>query len=151
MDARILGIRNDIVYVIYSTGVFGGQNVLETYDIVNKKSYVLSTDHDKIQFLQSGNEVVLKVFNNKNLKFELELHSHIDRKDVKSAYNNEPARIISLNTLKEVKSLSGNFEVIPVYTGFTNMAGTFAPKTDITFTTTNLHHNMYLRNMKPLF
>lgn len=151
MDARILGIRNDIVYVTYSTAIFGGQNILEAYDIVNKKSYVLSTDDDKIQFLQSGNEVVLKVFNNKNLKFELELHSHVDRKDVKTAYNNEPARIISLNTLKEVKSLSSDFEVIPVYTGFTNMAGTFTPKTDITFTTTNLHHNMYLRNMKPLF
>lgn len=150
-DARILGIRNDIVYVTYSTAIFGGQNVLEAYDIVNKKSYVLSTDDDKIQLLQSGNEVVLKVFNNKNLKFELELHSHIDRKDVKTAYSNEPARIISLNTLKEVKSLSGDFQVIPVYTGFTNMAGTFTPKTDITFTTTSLHHNMYLRNMKPLF
>lgn len=151
MDARILGIRNDIVYVIYSTAIFGGQNVLEAYDIVNKKSYVLSTDNDKIQFLQSGNEVVLKVFNNKDLKFEGKLHSHLAREDVKTIYNNEPARIISLNTLKEVKSLSGDFQVIPIYSGFTNMAGTFTPKTDITFSTSSLYHNMYIRNMNPLF
>ncbi|WP_418186012.1 hypothetical protein ACNSOS_03925 [Aliarcobacter vitoriensis] len=85
------------------------------------------------------------------MKFEGKLHSHLAREDVKTTYNNEPARIISLNTLKEVKSLSGDFQVIPIYSGFTNMAGTFTLQTDITFTTTSLYHNMYLRDMKPLF
>ena len=68
----------------------------------------------------------------------------MDSTIVETKYTNEPAKIISLNTLKEVKSLSSDFSVIPLYTGFSNLAGGYTKSTYVTFTGFTVYY--YLKN-----
>ena len=143
----VLGIRNDIIYYAYknSQGFFNNKTIIEAYDIKANKSYTIYSDFTeskKIQFLESGNEVVLKIFDNPKLNYES--HMHIHTADVETKYTNEPAKIISLNTLKEVKSLSSDFSVIPLYTGFSNLAGGYTKSTYVTFTGFTVYY--YLKN-----
>ena len=42
---RVIGIRNDIIYYTYTTGIFSSsQNFLEAYDLKTNKAYTLFTD-----------------------------------------------------------------------------------------------------------
>lgn len=151
--SKILGIRNNVVFFTYLNRIATTdfETVVEAYDLVNKKSYVLSSYfQDKIQFLTSGEQVVLKIFDNKNL-LERRMHIHLEKKDVKTIYGNEPAKIISLNTLKEVKSLSDNFEVMPIYSRFENLAGKYTLETYMTFPTNMLSSIINYRGGEPLF
>ena len=143
----VLGIRNDIIYYAYknSQGFFNNKTIIEAYDIKANKSYTIYSDFTeskKIQFLESGNEIVLKILDNPKLNYES--HMHIHTADVETKYTNEPAKIISLNTLKEVKSLSSDFSVIPLYTGFSNLAGGYTKSTYVTFTGFTVYY--YLKN-----
>jgi hypothetical protein len=83
----IIGARGDKVYYTYA--VSGGMYYtffIEAYDIKTKQNYVLvaGRTEPEIQILRAGNKAVLKVFN--------------------------PQRYIDLDTLTEVKGISGNFE-----------------------------------------
>lgn len=110
----IFGIRNDIVYYIYREE--SGANLVEAYDIKDNKVYTLYAGRGllfggdyKMQFLQSGKQVALRVLENTKLMPEISLSS------VATKYQNEPAKIISLNTLEEIKGLTSNFKLIPTY------------------------------------
>lgn len=151
----VTGIRNDIVYYTYQTGGvlgFGNKDyIIEAYDIKANKTYTLYSgellgEAKRIQFLQAGNEVVLKIFDNPKLGSESNLHRHTEI--VETKHTNEPARIISLNTLKEVKSLSSDFSVIPLYTGSDNIAGKYTKETLITFGGISLYS--YLNKTKKI-
>ena len=154
----VIGIRNDIVYYTYQTGGvlgFGNKDyIIEAYDIKANKTYLLYSQElwgegKRIQFLQAGNEVVLKIFDNPKLGSESNLHSHTET--VKTKHTNEPAKIISLNTLKEVKSLSSDFSVIPLYSGSDNLAGTYTKETLITFGGISLYYYLRDKTRKILF
>lgn len=158
----IIGIRNDIVYYSYSTGIFGSNDAfIEAYDIKSNKTYTIASDNlfgspnskKKLQILTSGNQVVLKTFDNPNLSNETAIFTHT--KYLETKYNNEPAKIISLNTLKEVKSISSDFHPVPLFSGYTNIAGGNVNTTEITFTNTTLD-TMFItskqtRSIRPLF
>lgn len=155
---RILGIRNDIVYYIYNSLTFPkNQYFIEAYDLNTNKTHTLYSDinnvEKKLQLVRSGNEVALKIFNNSELKTESEMHKHTQV--LESKYNNEPAKIISLNTLKEVKSVANDFTPIPLLSGFENLGGGYTPTTTITFTVFDLDNTVYKnlksRNLRPLF
>ena len=154
----VIGIRNDIVYYTYQTGGvlgFGNKDyIIEAYDIKANKTYALYSQElwgegKRIQFLQAGNEVVLKIFDNPKLGSESNLHNHTET--VKTKHTNEPAKIISLNTLKEVKSLSSDFSVIPLYSGSDNLAGTYTKETLITFGGISLYYYLRDETRKILF
>ncbi len=118
----VIGVRNEIIYYTYSTGLFSSnQNFIEAYDLKTNKAYTLAVDtafsdnntKKKVQILKSGNQVVLKIFDNPNLKKETALFVHT--RNLETKYNNEPAKIISLNTLTEVKNIASDFYPIPLF------------------------------------
>ena len=66
------------------------------YDPASKKSIVLAQKEDRVQFLKAGNQVVLRMFSDQNLK----------------ASDSKFSRYISLNRLEEVSSVSSDFKPI---------------------------------------
>ena len=158
----VIGVRNEIIYYTYSTGLFSSnQNFIEAYDLKTNKAYTLAVDtafsdnntKKKLQILKSGNQVVLKIFDNPNLKKETALFVHT--RNLETKYNNEPAKIISLNTLKEVKNISSDFYPIPLFSGYENIVGSNVDTTEITTSVNDLYY-AYVKSMqnkvaKPLF
>lgn len=158
----VIGIRNDIIYYTYSTGLFSSnENFIEAYDLKTNKAYTLTVDSTfsaegskkKLQILKSGNQIALRIFDNPNLKTETALFRHT--KNLETKYNNEPAKIISLNTLKEVKSISSDFYPVPLFSGYENIVGSNVDTTQITTTANDLYFS-YQKSMqnkvaKPLF
>lgn len=158
----VIGIRNDIIYYTYSTGLFSSnENFIEAYDLKTNKAYTLTVDSTfsaegskkKLQILKSGNQIALRIFDNPNLKTETALFKHT--KNLETKYNNEPAKIISLNTLKEVKNISSDFYPVPLFSGYENIVGSNVDTTQITTTVTELY-GAYLKSQqnkvsKPLF
>ena len=108
----ILGIRNDIIIYTYSTGSLFTLSlpiiIIEAYDMKMNKAYTIYSDNDskKIQFLNSGNDVVLKIFDNTKIQSEVFYQNYVE--DFKTKYMNESAKTIHLNSLKEIKNISGN-------------------------------------------
>lgn len=155
---RILGIRNNIIYYIYnSVTIPTDQYFIEAYDLNTNQTHTLYSDINKVekklQFVRSGNEVALKIFNNPELKTESVIYKHTQQ--LESKYNNEPAKIIALNTLKEANNISNDFTPIPLFSGYENITGANISTTAITFTIWDLHNAVYKnlksRNLKPLF
>ena len=158
----VIGVKNNIVYYTYKSGGFlGNDYILGAYDIKTNKAYTLFFDklfdnkdtRKKLQFLKSGNQIVLKIFDNPTLKSETALFVHT--RNLETKYNNEPAKIISLNTLKEVKNISSDFYPVPLFSGYENIVGSNVNTTEVTFTLSDLFHS-YLKAQqnkvsKPLF
>ncbi|MCT7545706.1 hypothetical protein [Aliarcobacter cryaerophilus] len=140
-----LGIKNDIVYYIYESSgiIFTEDYIIEALDLKNNKTYTLYSskiaggETKQFQLLKANNQVVLKIFDNPKLKHEL-------WKTVNSItqYSNEPAKIISLNTLSVVDNLSNEFSTILI-----DPNGQY---TYITCDAINVYQSLH-RTGKPLF
>lgn len=153
----ILGIRNDIVFYAYPSGSFFSlslpKKIIEAYDINNDKKYTLFSDTDsdgiskKIQLLKHNNDVVLKIFDNPEIKSEIIFDTY--DVDNNSKYINEPAKMIHLNSLKEIDGISSSFSIIPVYTTLNNISGSNVKRTFLTFPSLYLMETRI--NQEPLF
>jgi hypothetical protein len=111
----IIGSRGDKVFYTYA--VSGGMYytfIIEAYDMKTKKNYVIVKGRTKpqVEFLTAGNKVVLKTYN--------------------------PQKYIYLNTLEEVKGVSGKFKA--------NL-----PKMELMEFRDNLVKLSHSRSIKPLF
>ena len=161
---NVVGIINGKIYYTYQQGVFSTENILEVLDTKTGKVSTLlngGTFGTKIKFqlLKSGNQIVLKIFDNKKLHKESIIWGLVKgkptAKNFNSKYANEPAKYISLNTLKEINGISGNFEPIVLYSRFTNAGNGQTQKAYITFDISDLNAAMTksikLRKLKPLF
>ena len=148
----ILGIRNDIIIYTYSTGSLFTLSlpiiIIEAYDMKMNKTYTIYSDNDskKIQFLNSGNDVVLKIFDNTKIQSEVFYQNYVE--DFKTKYMNESAKTIHLNSLKEIKNISDSFKVIPLKTYFKNISGNTVNQMLITFQGSYL---MNISSTEPLF
>ena len=148
----ILGIRNDIIIYTYSTGSLFTLSlpiiIIEAYDMKMNKAYTIYSDNDskKIQFLNSGNDVVLKIFDNTKIQSEVFYQNYVE--DFKTKYMNESAKTIHLNSLKEIKNISDSFKVIPLKTYFKNISGNTVNQMLITFQGSYL---MNISSTEPLF
>ena len=148
----ILGIRNDIIIYTYSTGSLFTLSlpiiIIEAYDMKMNKAYTIYSDNDskKIQFLNSGNDVVLKIFDNTKIQSEVFYQNYVE--DFKTKYMNESAKTIHLNSLREIKNISDSFKVIPLKTYFKNISGNTVNQMLITFQGSYL---MNISSTEPLF
>lgn len=137
----LLGAIGENLFYIYSAnpGDFFsfslGENVLEVYNPNNGMQNTILDSKHKFQILKAGNQYVLKVFNNTNLTSEFKIWKSRGR--INSKYDREPAKYISLNTLKEVK-ISNNFKPIMIRASYYNLGGSYTPETFITVSTEDL-------------
>jgi hypothetical protein len=103
---NIIGIINDNIFYTYEDT--NGKDVLEVYNgKTNSQKTILETNN-KLQFLKYGNQIVVKIFDNKNLKSE----HNLGDQNIKTAYSNMPAKYISLNLLENVPGVSQEFKPI---------------------------------------
>ncbi|MFX4210645.1 hypothetical protein ACOL28_10700, partial [Aliarcobacter butzleri] len=141
-----------IIIYTYSTGSLFTLSlpiiIIEAYDMKMNKAYTIYSDNDskKIQFLNSGNDVVLKIFDNTKIQSEVFYQNYVE--DFKTKYMNESAKTIHLNSLKEIKNISDSFKVIPLKTYFKNISGNTVNQMLITFQGSYL---MNISSTEPLF
>jgi hypothetical protein len=146
----VLGVRNNILYYAYSTGsMFDNTTVTEALDLKVNKAYTLFKDDNYVQLLESGNQIAFKIFD-KNPKIKSESIIFLHEKEVVSEYRNEPAKIISLNSLKEFKDISNSFKIVPMHSSYSNLAGGNTSYTMITYTISSSRFAMG-KTGKPLF
>ena len=93
---HLVGAINNRIFYIDREGLGGNDSSLKMYDPASKKSIVLAQKEDRVQFLKAGNQVVLRMFSDQNLK----------------ASDSKFSRYISLNRLEEVSSVSSDFKPI---------------------------------------
>lgn len=149
----VIGIVEDKVYYTYQSGMLSAEYFIEVLDMKTNQVHTLVGDKlfdsndlkTKMQILKSGNQVVLKIFNDPKLKLESKLFKHTA--NVESEYTNEPAKYISLNSLKEVNGVSSDFKIVPLMSNYTNASGHKVNETYVTFSTTALT-TKYIANIK---
>jgi hypothetical protein len=93
---HLVGAINDKIFYIDREGFGGDDSILKMYNPTTQKSIALVQKADQIQLLKAGDQVVLRIFMDKNLK----------------ATTNKFSRYISLNRLEEVSSISSDFKPI---------------------------------------
>lgn len=144
-DDTIVGIAGDNLLYINSesTGFLSSKDVLKVKNLTNGNVTPLleKGGNEKLQILKSGSQVVLKVFSADKLQTESKMHGHYI--NLKTKYNDLPARYISLNTLTEVDGVSDAFRIVPLYGGFSNMGGGYTKETYITYNLTRLNIEQY--------
>jgi len=125
---NIIGIIDDNIFYTYKDT--NGKDVLEVYNgKTNSQKTILETNN-RLQFLKYGNQVVVKIFNDKNLKAEHVLGNT----NIKTRYANMPAKYISLNLLANVSGVSQDFEPIVLKGNYAN-----TPESYITYNFTELN------------
>lgn len=127
-----MGIVNNNIFYIYGTGnLINSKRILEVFNTkTNTTSTLFVGNDEKFQLFKNNNNVILKVFNDKNVKRETKLAEHIS--NPKSEYENISAKYISLNTLEEVND-SSNYRLTPILTYYKNSGGESVPLTIVTF------------------
>lgn len=138
--------------LIYVYNNINRDKTIEIYDMNTKAKEVILDEDSEFQILKSGNQYVLKIFDNKKLDTESQMHGHY--KTIKSKYDKESARYLSLNTLKEVK-ISNDFKPVLVYTGFGNLGGGYTRETYLTLNAYRLfmifQKDNDVKRVKPIF
>lgn len=131
-----MGIVNNNIFYIYRTNDFiNAKTILEVFNTkTNTTSTLFVGNDEKFQIFKNNNNnnnnVILKVFNNTNVKRETELAEHTS--NPKSQFENINAKYILLNTLEEVNDIS-NYKLTPILTYYKNSGGASVPLTIITF------------------
>ena len=101
-----IGVIGDNIFYAYEG--YNGKSILEVYNgKTNSRQAILETNN-KLQFLKYENQIVVKIFDDRNLETERELGSH----NINTAYSNMSAKYISLNLLANVPSVSQEFKPI---------------------------------------
>ena len=125
-ETYIIGAIGQKIFYIYKN--VDSSTLLEMLDTSSNIQEILLDETAKFQILYSGNQIVLKIFENKNISIDF---------NEDSKYINEPAKYISLNSLKEVNIAEG-FQTLKVRTSFDNLGGGKTPQIYIAFTTDTL-------------
>ncbi len=138
--------------LIYVYNDVNRNKIIEVYDMSTNKKEVILDEGSEFQILKSGNQYVFKIFDNKKLDTESKMHGHYQT--IKSKYDKESARYLSLNTLKEVQ-ISNDFKPVLVYTGFGNLGGGYTRETYITLNAYRLfmifNKDNDVKRVKPIF
>ncbi len=161
---KVIGTANDKIYYAYMKGTFSQEHFLEVLDTKTNKVSTLVTGstfgtNTKFQLLKFKNQVVIKIFDNKELKQEKIVwdlrRSKPTAESFSSKYANESAKYISLNSLKEVNGVSNNFRPVILYSKYTNAGNKQSKVAFITYSISELHSAMTKsiksRKLKPLF
>lgn len=131
-----IGIVNDNIYYVYGTSNFISKNVLEVFNTkTNTTSTLFIGNDNKFQLFKNNENVILKIFDNKDVKREVTLAKHLS--NPKSQYEQIPAKCILLNTLKEIDGIS-NYQLYPILSTYKNAGGADVPETIITFDLSDL-------------
>lgn len=93
---HLVGAINNKIFYIDREGFGGDDSILKMYNPATQKSIALAQKEDHVQLLRVGDQVVLRIFTDKNLKGSA----------------NKFSRYISLNRLEEVSSISPDFKPI---------------------------------------
>lgn len=124
-------VNNNIFYIYYTSDFMNSKIILEVFNTkTNNTSTLFVGNDEKFQIFKNNNDVILKVFNDKNVKRETKLAEHIN--NPKSQYENINSKYILLNTLEEVNDIS-NYKLTPIFTYYKNSGGASVPLTIITF------------------
>lgn len=136
-----IGIVNDNIYYVYGTSGFMSKTVFEVF---NTKTNVSSTlfigNDDKFQLYKNNDNIVLKIFNNKDVQKEEKLGQYVNNPI--SKYEQTPAKFVLLNTLQEIDGIS-NYKLIPIFTTYKNVGKEDVPLTIITFELRDLYQLAY--------
>ena len=132
---HLVGAINDKIFYIDREGFGGDNSILKMYNPTTQKSIALAQKEDHVQLLKAGDQVVLRIFTDKNLKGSA----------------NKISKYISLNRLEEVSSISSDFKpIILHYRAENDHAKTWG-----TYTIADMEEilwNMYTsRTLSPLF
>jgi len=106
---HFVGAIDNKIFYTDRVGFTGGDSILKMYDPVTKKSIALVQAKDHVQLLKSGNQIVLRIFTNKD--FEVQYKRHYKHTS-STSISTEKSRYISLNTLEEVNAVSSDFKPI---------------------------------------
>lgn len=132
----IVGALNDKIF--YTHFEFG-QRIFEAYDTKTKQPYVIlnDTNHSKyIQMFEYNYNYVLKIFTDPKVSYEAKGGKH---KSLDSEYDNLSARYIHLNTLKEYKGISNDFNRMVFISSYENMGGGYTYSTYVTLLLDTFH------------